>query len=452
MNMIKKQEPAVEVITHDVTPLTVNTDAGAYSKIGWIVVVVGVLGFLIWATLAPLDKGVPMSGTVVKEGSRKAVQYMPGGIVQDILVHDGDTVKAGQVVVRMNSVQVQSQFDVSEAQYLSGRASEARLLAELAHKSSIPFPEKLTAYKNDPRVQSIMALQQQLMDSRQSALRSELASADENIAGIQTQIRGQEQSRDNKKEQLALLKEQLDNTRDLTKEGYFARNRYLDLQRTYSQIEGSIAEDIGNIGRASRQISELRLKKTQRVSDNERELRSLLNDVQKEAEALQGRLEGLKFDVGSVDVKAPVDGVVLGSTVFTRGGVVGAGAKMMEIVPTEDGLVVEGQLPVNLVDKVHAGLPAELIFSAFNTNKTPHIQGTVVTVAADRSVDEHSGQPFYKVRAKVTPEGMKMITAKKMDVIPGMPVEMFVKTGERSMMSYLLKPVFDRAKTSMSEE
>ncbi|MQA39882.1 HlyD family type I secretion periplasmic adaptor subunit [Rugamonas aquatica] len=452
MNIIKKEQPAVEVISHDVEPLTVNTDAGAYAKLGWIIVLAGVVGFLIWATLAPLDKGVPLSGTVVKENSRKAVQYMAGGIVQDILVHDGDHVKQGQVLVRMNNIQVKSSLDVTLAQYLSARASEARLLAELADKSSVPFPEALVPYKADPRVASMMELQNQLMNSRQSALRSELAGADENIAGIESQSRGLEESRGNKKEQLAMLKEQLDGARDLVRDGYMARNRFLDIQRTYSQVEGAISEDIGNIGRAKRQIAELRLKKIQRTQDTQRELRGLLSDVQKEATALEARLEAQQFDVGNVEVKSPADGIVLGSTVFTKGGVVGAGVKMMEIVPTEDTLVVEGQLAVNLVDKVHDGLPVELIFAAFNTNKTPHISGTVVQVAADRSIDEHNGSPYYKVRARVTPEGMKMITAKKMNVIPGMPVEMFVKTGERSMMSYLLKPLFDRAKTSMTEE
>ncbi|MRX11573.1 HlyD family type I secretion periplasmic adaptor subunit [Pseudoduganella sp. FT25W] len=453
MNIISnKKEPAVEVVTHDIEPLTVNTDARSYARMGWILVLVGFVGFLVWATFAPLDKGVPLSGIVVKESNRKAVQYLSNGIVQDILVADGDHVKAGQVLVRMNNVQVESALDVTLAQYLSGRATEARLQAELAGKSNITFPAKLAQYKSDPRVATLIASQEQLMAARQSALRSEFAGLEENVAGVAVQIKGLEESRDSKKEQLALLKEQVDNTRGLAEEGFIARNRYLELQRSYAQTSGAISEDIGNIGRARRQIAELNLKKVQRTQEYQKDVRTQLADTQKEADALEGRLKGQSFDVGSVDVRSPADGIVMGSNIFTRGGVVGAGAKMMEIVPTDDGLVVEGQLAVNLIDKVHTGLPVELIFSAFNTNKTPHIQGTVIQIAADRSVEERTGAPYYKVRAKVTPEGLKMITAKKMDVVPGMPVEMFIKTGERSMMSYLMKPVFDRAKTSMSEE
>lgn len=451
-NIIKKTEPATEVITHDVSPLTVNTDASAYARLGWLIVLVGVLGFLVWAVFAPLDKGVPLPGTVAKESNRKTVQYQQGGIVQDILVKDGDRVKAGQVLVRMNDVQQKSAADVTMAQYLGTRATEARLLAELAGQSTVALPATLQEYKNEPRMAEIMALQNQLISSRQGALRNELGSMDENIAGLRSQLTGTQESRENKKEQLAILKEQRDNIRELAKDGYIARNRLLDMERTYSQVSGSISEDLGNIGRLQRQVMEVTMRKAQRGQEYQKEVRSLLSDVQKEANALQGRLEGQKSDLANVEVKAPADGVVVGSSVFTKGGVVAPGAHMMEIVPSGDALVIEGQLPVNLVDKVHAGLPVELIFSAFNSNSTPHIAGEVTQVAADRTVDERTGSAYYKVRTKVTPAGLKMIADMKLVIIPGMPVEMFVKTGERSMMNYLLKPVLDRSKSSMTEE
>jgi protease secretion system membrane fusion protein len=181
-------------------------------------------------------------------------------------------------------------------------------------------------------------------------------------------------------------------------------------------------------------------------------VRAQLADVQKEVEALQGRMTAETYLVSNVEVKAPVDGTVIGMNVFTPGGVVQPGFRMMDIVPSNDPMVIEGQLAINLVDKVHKGLPVEFIFSAFNANSTPHIPGEVMTVSADRLTDEKTGAPYYKVSARVTPKGLKMIEEKQMHIRPGMPVELFVKTGERTMMNYLLKPVFDRAKTSMSEE
>jgi protease secretion system membrane fusion protein len=415
-------------------------------------VVVGVLGFLAWAFLAPLDKGVPMSGYVAKESNRKAVQHLTGGTVQDILVRDGDVVKAGQVLVRMNDVLVKSNLEGTKAQYFAIRAAEARLNAELKGASSVPFPVELERYKNDPRVQEQVALQRQLFASRRLALESELAATDEGIQGLEAQAKGLDELRQSKKEQLAILKEQLDNSRELAKEGYIPRSRLLDLERTYSQINGSISEDIGNTARARKQVAELRLRRTQRNQEYQKEVRTQLTEIQKDAEAISNRVAAQEFELANVAVKAPVDGVIVGSNIFTRGGVVGPGAKLMEIVPSEDALVVEGQLPVNLVDRVHPGLKVELIFAAFNTNQTPHIPGEVIQVAADRMIDEQSGVPYYKVRARVTPEGAKIIASKKLQVVAGMPVELFVKTGERTMMNYLLKPVIDRAHSAMSED
>jgi protease secretion system membrane fusion protein len=452
MDIVKKQEPAVEVISHDVTPLTVNTDAGRFAKFGWFIVLAGVVGFLIWASTAPLDKGVPMSGSVAKEGNRKTVQYLQSGIVQDILVKDGDRVKAGQVLVRMNDVQAKSALEMSRSQYITAHTTQARLEAELSGQKTLVFPAALTSLKDDPRVKDSIALQSELLASRRSSYQSEQGSYDENIAGLQTQVKGYQDGVANKKEQQAFLKEQLDNTRDLAKDGYIARNRLLDLERTYSQVNAAISEDFVNIGRTQRQIMEIRLRKQQRNDEYQKEVRSQLSDVRREADALESRLTGQSFEVAITEVRAPTDGVVVGSNVFTKGGVVNPGARLMEIVPSDDSLVVEGQLAINLIDKVHVGLPVELMFSAFNTNRTPHIPGELIAVAADRTQDERSGQFYYKVRARVTPEGAKIIAARKLDIVSGMPVEMFVKTGERTMMSYLMKPVFDRAKSSMSED
>jgi protease secretion system membrane fusion protein len=389
---------------------------------------------------------------VAKESNRKAIQHQTGGTVKEIMVKDGDVVKAGQVLVRMNPIVARSAVEMTDSQYLSARAVEARLIAERDGAKAIQFPPELVQHRNEARVAELMSLQEQLLKSRQGSLQNELGGVDESIAGLKAQIQGLQESREAKKEQVKLLKEQLDGMRDLAKEGYVARNRLLDLERTYAQLNGSISEDIGNIGRSQRQVAELGLRKAQRVQDYQKEVRTQLTDVQREAEAQQARLQAQKFELSNVEVKAPAEGTVVNLAVFTPGGVVPAGFKMMDIVPSDDPLVVEGQLPVNLVDKVHPGLKTELIFSAFNANRTPHIDGVVEQVAADRTVDERTGSAYYKVRVKVTPKGAKMIAEHKMDIRPGMPVELFVKTGERTMMNYLLKPVLDRARSALSED
>lgn len=451
-NLTTNKTEATEVISHDVTPLTVDTDAGFYSKLGWLVLLVGLGGFLLWAMLAPLDKGVPVPGTVVKEGNRKTIQHQTGGTIEDILVKDGDVVKAGQVLVRMNSQLASSQAESSRAQYFTARLTEARLMAERDGLDKVTFPSAVVKWKDDPRLSAGFELQQQLFSSRRLALQNELGAVDENMAGVRSQMQGLEAARDSKKVQLEIVKEQLDNLRDLAKDGFVSRSRLLEMERTYSQLGGAIAEDNGNIGRAQRQVHELSMRRMQRTQEVQKEVRGMLTDVQRDVQALAARLDGQDYELKNSEIKSPVDGIVVGSNVFTHGGVVGSGMKLMEIVPSNDPFVVEGQLAINMIDRVHRGLPVELVFSAFNTNRTPHIPGILTQISADRTVDEHTGQPYYKVRATVSPEGVKLIAKHKLDIQPGMPVELFVNTGERTMMSYLLKPVFDRAKTSMTED
>lgn len=451
LTQVKKNE-AAEVVSHEISPVEVQTDSRRYARIGWLVVAAGFGGFMLWAMTAPLDRGVPMGGTVVKESNRKSVQHLTGGTVQDILVKDGDVVRKGQVLVRMNNVQASAQVDATRAQFISVHATEARLRAERDGASSIAFPKALEQYKNAPDVQAAMALQNQLFSSRRISLQSELTAIDENIAGLQMQIQGLQESRESKRQQIDLLKQQLAGMRDLAKDGYVARNRLLELERIYAQLSGEMSADIGNIGRSQRQVMELKLRKVQRAQEFQKEVRTQLAEAQREAETQTARLTVQAYDLDNTEIKAPVDGTVVASAIFTRGGIVAPGAKMMDIVPSGDPLVAEGRLAVNLVDKVHVGLPVEMIFSAFNANRTPHIPGVVTQVSADRTVDDRTGEPYYKVRARVSDEGARMIAAKKLDIQSGMPVEIFVKTGERSMMSYLLKPIVDRAKTSMSED
>ncbi|MES2207749.1 MAG: HlyD family type I secretion periplasmic adaptor subunit [Pseudomonadota bacterium] len=429
---------------------SVELDDKVPTRLGWLIILAGVGGFLLWASFAPLDKGVPLTGTVIVATNRKAIQHQSGGIVEDILVKEGDHVKAGQVLVKINSVQAKAQAEMSRGQFFSASAVEARLEAERDNKSSVTFSPELLASKSDARVIESMALQEQLFSSRRLAIQNELASINETIAGLKLQIQGIKESRESKKQQMQLLKEQLDNMRSLANDGYAPRNRVLELDRTYAQLSGSIAEDLGSSGRAQAQIAELMLHRLQRQQEYQKEVRQQLTDIRKEKEVLGHRLQAQDFDVAHTEVKAPVDGVIVGMNVFTREGVVGPGYRMMDIVPSDDALVIEGQLPVNLIDKVHAGLKVDLRFSAFNQNSTPHLAGTISQVSADRFVEEKSGLPYYKLKASVDKESLKSI--EHLQIRAGMPVDIFVKTGERSLMSYLFKPIFDRAHTALREE
>lgn len=244
---------------------------------------------------------------------------------------------------------------------------------------------------------------------------------DASIAGLEAQAKGLQESLAKKRQQLVLLKQQLKNVKDLSQEGYYPINRSLELERQYLQLAGSVSDDEGNLTHIQQQIIEQRSK----IKANE-------------------------FELSNTELKSPVDGQVVNLTIFTKGGVVGAGSKLMEVIPEKEALIIEGQLPVHLVDKVSVGQPVELMFTAFNQNRTPHIPGLLISVGADRLTDEKSGAPFYKIQVNATDEGVKLLGSHK--IRPGMPVEIFIKTGERTMMSYLLKPVFDRSHSAMREE
>lgn len=428
----------------------VATDPTPFVRAGWWLIVAGVGGFLAWASVAPLDKGVPLSGTVTVEGSKKAVQHEAGGTVEMILVRDGAAVKAGDVLVRMNAVQSSADYETVRVQYFAARATEARLLAERDGADRPRFAPDLVDAQSDPRAGEAMRLQSELFRSRTAALRSELASIDESMAGLAAQMRAIDDGGASKRRQLALIEQQTAGLRGLASSGYVSQHRLLELDQTHAQVSAELAELAGNADRSKGQLSELRLRRQQRIEEYQKEVRTQLSDVQRDAAALASRLTGLDRTLRNHEVRSPVDGTVMGLSVFTHGAVVSAGFKLMDIVPDGDPLVVEGRLPVHLVDKVFPGLDVSLNFTAFDRNTTPELTAAVEHVSADRFEDERTGEPYYKVRARVSPEEMRKI--EQLKVRAGMPVDMFVKTGERTALNYLIKPLADHLRTAMTED
>ena len=425
-------------------------DDTRYSRLGWLLMIGGFLGFLGWAALAPLDKGVAVSGKVMVSGHRKVVQHPSGGIVERIDVRDGDKVAAGQVLIRLKETPLLGQAQSLRSQFYGSLASEARLNAERDGVASVSFPVELTALTAEPEVASSLALQRQLLDSRRQALLLDQQGIDESIAGAEAQLRGVRDSQASKVLQRTALTEQLQGLRELAREGYIPRNRLLDSERVYAQVLGSISEDYGRIGQLQRQVLEMRLKIRQLGEEYQKEVRTQLADTRVRTEDLRNRLASAEFELANSQLRAPVAGIVVGLDVFTEGGVIKPGQALMEIVPQGEPLLVEARVPVELADKVHAGLPVELMFSAFSQSTTPRVAGEVMLVSADRQVDERTDEPYYTLRAQVSDAGMAQLAG--LQIRPGMPVEAFVRTGERSMLNYLFKPLLDRTHMALAEE
>ncbi|WP_085597013.1 MULTISPECIES: HlyD family type I secretion periplasmic adaptor subunit [unclassified Pseudomonas] len=425
-------------------------DDRRYSRLGWFLVLAGFAGFLGWAALAPLDKGVAVSGKVMVSGHRKTVQHQGGGIIERIEVKEGQRVSAGQVLLRLNETPLRTQVQSLRSQYLGSLASEARLDAERNGAHEILFDPQLQALAQEPDVAASLALQRQLFESRRQALAMEQQGMAESIAGSEAQLRGTRDFQASKIQQRQALNQQLQGLRELARDGYIPRNRLLDSERLYAQVEGSIAEDFGRIGQLQRQVLELRLRIRQSAEDFQKDLRSQLAETRIRTDDLRNRLAAAEFELANSQVRAPAAGVVVGLEVYTEGGVIKPGQPLMDIVPQDEPLLVEARVPVQLVDKVHPGLAVELMFPAFNQSTTPRVAGEVTLVSADRQVDERTDEPYYSLRAVVSPQGMQQLQG--LQIRPGMPVEAFVRTGERSMLNYLFKPLLDRTHMALVEE
>lgn len=423
-------------------------DARRHTRFGVWLVLAGFGGCLLWSALAPLDKGVPVSGKVVVTGSRQAVQHPLGGVIERILVRDGDQVIAGQALVQMDATQAQAQRQALQVQYLNARANQARLTAERDGLAQIDF--STFDHAEGPWADTALALQTQLLGSRRQALNLELAALRSGIAASQATLEGLAGTLAAIKGQRAALLEQLHGLRELARDGYIARNRLLDNERLLAQLNGSIAETLGNLGVTRRQIEEQRLRSGQRQQEYQRDLRQQLSEQHAKAEELANRLRSADYELAHTRILAPASGTVVGMSVFTNGGVLAPGQQLMEIVPRDTALLIDARAPVELVDKLHPGLPVELMFSALNQSSTPRVAGELTLVSADRLVDDTTQQPYYQIRARVTDAGLKQLAG--LNIRPGMPVQAFVRTGERSLLNYLFKPLADRLHLALAEE
>lgn len=435
------------------SPSSVNTDERPVVRFGMLTLAIGFGGFLLWAGLAPLDEGVPGTGVVSVDSKRKTVQHLKGGIVEAIEVREGARVKAGDVLVRLNDKEIKAQLDITRGQYWAVKATESRLLAERDGRSSVVFPAAMIeAAKTDQRAAEAMRAQSQLFAARRSALQSEMGTMDESIAGLHEQIRGLQSVEVGKKTQIDLLEKEVKALRGLVEEGFVPRNRLYELERALADLSGTRGNDLASVARAKAGISEVQLRKLQRQQDFRKEVETQMTDIQRDVGTQQDRLTALSDEFERTVIKAPTDGAVVGLEVHTIGGVIRPGDRIMDIVPEADALIVEAQLPVNLIDKVQVGQFANIHFQiVLSGGGQPAIQGKLVQVSADRLTEQRSGAPYYSARIQITPEGEAELLRHKVIPQAGMQADVVIITGERTVLQYLMRPLLSRLTTGMKE-
>lgn len=434
----------------DATDLEPASDLGRAGRFGLWALAVGFGGFLLWAALAPLDEGVPSQGYVAIDTKRKTVQHLSGGIVKEVLVGEGDKVTEGQLLIRLDDATAKANFEAIRQRYLGLRAMQARLEAEQTGSVSISFHPDLRAAAGDPLIRQQMLNQELLFQSRKSALRADLQGIEESIQGQQGLSQAYEGMMENRRNQLSLLNEELGNTRGLVKEGYVPRNRQLELERQVSESSSAIAELQGNTVRTKRATAELRQRAIARQQEYRKEVESQLSDITREVLSDAGKFLALKDDLARTEIRSPASGQVVALIAQTVGGVVGPGQKLLDVVPANESLVLETRVVPHLIDSVHAGMPVDVRFSSFARSPQLVVQGKVLSVSGDLLTDPQNGMAYYLARVVVTPEGLK--TLGKRQMLPGMPVEVVLRTGERSMLTYLLHPLTKRIAASMTEE
>ena len=440
--------PAVEDVNY--TEKMTKPASGKPTRIGLWALVLGFGGFLIWAGFAPLDEGVPSAGMVAIDTKRKAVQHLSGGIVKEVLVGEGDQVKEGQLLIRLDEATVRAGYESIRQRYLGLRAMESRLQAEQRGLTVIGVHPDVQRASSDAQIREVLATQQQLFQSRRSSLRAELQSIEESIQGQEALIQAYDSMLANRKQQQALLNEELNNIRGLVSEGYAPRNRQLELERAAAEISSGIAELQGNTVRARRAIGELRQRTIVRQQEYRKEVESQLADVGREVQADASKFIAARDDLGRLEIRSPASGQVVGLAFQTVGGIIGPGQKLMDVVPQDQALLVEARVPPHLIDRVQADLAVDVRFSSFAHSPQLVVDGKVVSVSGDLLVDPQSGVGYFLARVGVTAEGYKKLGKRQLQ--PGMPVEVVFRTGERSLLTYLIHPLTKRLAASMKEE
>ena len=428
--------------------ITVRT--GSAARIGLWALALGFGGFLLWAGMAPLDEGVPAQGMIAIDTKRKSVQHLSGGLVKEVLVGEGSIVTEGQVLVRLGETVARANYESIRQRYLGLRAMEGRLLTEQQGGANIVFHPDVQASIKDPQIRQVVMTQEQLMASRRASLRADLQSNEESIQGQLGLIQSYESMLANRKNQQALLDEELTNTRSLVKEGYVPRNRQLELERMTAEISSGIAELQGNTIRASRAVAELRQRAIVRQQEYRKEVDSLLTDVARDVYGDAERYTAAKEDLARTEIKSPASGQVVGLAIQTVGSVISPGQKLMDIVPEDQSLLVEVRVAPHLIDRVKADLPVDVRFSSFAHTPQLVVDGKVVSVSGDLLTDPQNGVAYYLARVGVTANGYTQLGKRQLQ--PGMPVEVIFLTGERSMLTYLLSPLTKRLAASMKEE
>lgn len=425
-------------------------DPRPFLLVGLAVIVLGLGGFATWAAVAPLHSAVIAPGVVAVYSKRKQIQHLEGGIVEAILVRDGDLVAPGDVLLRLDETRAQANLAILRSERDAALATEGRLLAERDGAEDIGFSEDLTARRGAPDVAELMAGQDTLFRARRSSLEGEVEILDQRIAQLGEQTGGLRAQVKARGRQIALIAEELEGLQKLYQQGHAPRTRILALQREAADLQGERGELLAEIARTKTAAGETKMQ----ILQLERQFRegaiAELRDVQQQLFDLKERIGAAEHVVNHIEVRAPVPGRVVGLTAHTVGGVIQRGETILEIVPGEDRLVVEAQVRPLDIDNLVVGQDATVRITAFKQRSAPTLDGELAYVSADAIADDRTGESFFQARIEITASQVARLGNLRLQ--PGMPAEVMVKTGTRTAFQYLAQPIIESANRAWRED
>lgn len=420
------------------------TDDATLRRLGlWLVIIIfGGLGS--WAALAPLSSAALAPGQITVENYRKIIQHLEGGIVDEILVKDGDWVEKDQVLLKLSDTQYRAQLEVLRGQYFVAAAREARLVALRENQTVIAFSKDLQKSSEDPRAADAMRVQTQTFQARKQAHENEISLYQEQIAQLRAKKRGLEAQKASRELLVRSFQGELHDFERLLKEGYTEKQTVRDLERRYADSVGQSGELTSSLATVDLQVSETELKVVQLKKELQREIIQELAEVQSNIFELKEKIQALTKTVERCVIRAPEPGKVLGLKVHTLGGVVGAGHPILEIVPQNEVLLVEAHVSPLDIDRVKKGQKAEIRLSVFRSKQLPRIEGEVIALSADSLLtDDNQRAPYYLARVEVSSEGLDILAKQNLELLPGMPAEVLINTGSRTFFQYLSDPLSD---------
>jgi membrane fusion protein, epimerase transport system len=423
-------------------------------RMGLVVILVVFAGFGSWALLAPLSSAALAPGVVAVESYRKTVQHLEGGIVRSLEVRDGQQVEKDQVLITLEDTQPRAQLEVLRGQYFVALAREARLITQRDGLPQIAFPRELLAHQKDERVQEVMRVQTQTFRVRRAAQEGEVALYQQQIAQLQAKGAGLRSQKASSDRLVASFGGELEDFQVLLKHGYAEKQKVRELERSLAQSQGQVGDLTSNLAATELQISETRLKIIQLQKELQREVARELNEVQTHLFELREKLQSVQDTVARTVIRAPQAGVVLELGVHTLGAVVKPGEKLMDIVPRGERLIIEAKVSPVDIDSLRVGQTAEVRFSAFKARDTPKVDGTLVMLSADRLLDssDEKKTPYYLARVEISQQGLKELSRQRLELVAGMPAEVLINTGERTLFDYLIDPIKNTVARSLIEQ